>query len=401
MASDDRSKPALEGGAPVRVTPLPFHRVSIKDRDIAAVTETLSSGWLTVGPKTEALEKRLADYLGVSNVIAVSSCSEAMLIGLKSLGVGPGDEVITSPLTFASTIHAVIHAGATPVLADVESETWGIDPEAVRAKAGPKTRAVLPVHFGGQACRIEEICEFARGRGIAVMEDAAHSFGARVSGARIGSFGDATAFSFYATKNLTTGEGGALSTNDAELAERMRLLSYHGMSRDSWARYTDKGSWYYEVITAGHKSNMSDLSAALGLSQLDRADDMLSRRRDVAARFAGALSGDPHFQLPVERPGNLHTWHLYVVQLRLDALRIDRDRFIEALKAENIGSSVHFIPVHTHPFFAPYRDGETFPVCTDYFSRCISLPIFPDMSDSDVDDVITAVKKIAAYYSAV
>lgn len=391
--------PAIEGGAPVRSETLPFFRVSIDERDISAVTETLRSGWLTVGPRTEELEARLREYFGVSHALTVSSCSEAMLLSLKALDIGPGDEVITSALTFASTVHAIVHTGAHPVLADIETETFGPDPDSISSKVTSRTRAVMPVHFGGQACRIQEICESAKEQGHYVVEDAAHSFGAFAGGTPVGRFGDATTFSFYVTKNLTTGEGGAITTMDDDLATRLRLLSYHGMSRDSWKRYTDKGSWYYEVEVSGFKANMSDMQASLGLSQLDRLDEMLERRRAIAGRFRSKLDGSRYFELPRERTGNVHTWHLFVLRIVPAALRIGRDEFIRALTAENIGSSVHFIPIYRHPFFEKYgASPDEFPATEDYFSRCISLPVFPSMTDSDVDDVVEALSRIADYY---
>jgi len=392
--------PALEGGDPVRETPLPFFRADLDDRDVEAVAEALRSGWLTLGPRTDQLEKEIARFTNTDHAIAVSSCSEAMFLALKALGIGPGDEVITSALTFASTVQSITHTGARPVLADIEHETFGADPASISDKINSRTRAILPVHFGGQACRITEICEIARKNGAVVIEDAAHSFGAAVDGKAIGGFGDATAFSFYATKNMTTGEGGALTTGDGDLARRLRLLSYHGMSRDSWERYADRGSWYYEVETDGYKCNLNDILSSLGLSQLSRIDHLLGRRREVARRLTDRLQASPYFELPVERTGNLHTWHLYVIRLNLDRLNIDRDRFIRALTEEHIGSSVHFIPVYHHPFFAKHgEDPASFPECESYFSRCISLPIYPGMEDSDVDDTVAALEKIAAYYS--
>lgn len=401
MSISRSSLPAIAGGTPVRSKPLPFFRAAVDETDVAAVAETLRSGWLTSGPKAVELEKRLGAYLGTSNTIAVSSCSEAMFLCMKALGIGPGDEVVTSPITFASTVHAILHNGATPVLADIEPSTFGVDPEAVRRAMTPRTKAIMPVHFGGQACRIEEIVAMADKAGIPVVEDAAHSFGARVKGKQLGRFGRATTFSFYATKNLTSAEGGAITTEDDALAQRLRLLGYHGMSRDSWSRYSDKGSWYYEVQMPGYKCNLSDLHAALGLTQLAKIDALLERRRAVADGLTQALDGCAAVELPREHPGNWHTWHLYVIRLRLEALRIDRDEFIKALRAENIGTSVHFIPIYHHPFFQPYLEsGQTFPASDDYYARCISLPIFPDMTDGDVRDVAEAVTRIADHFRA-
>ncbi|HEX5132395.1 MAG TPA: DegT/DnrJ/EryC1/StrS family aminotransferase [Candidatus Krumholzibacteria bacterium] len=393
--------PAAAGGTPVRERPLPFYRAAVDERDIAAVGDALRSGWLTSGPKAVEFENRIREYTGARNAVTVSSCSEAMFLALKGLGIGPGDEVVTSPITFASTVNAILHTGATPVLADIERETIGVDPAAVRAALTPRTRALLPVHFGGQACRIEEIIALAAENSLDVVEDAAHSFGARVNGRQLGGFGRATAFSFYATKNLTSAEGGAITTDDDELAKRLRLLGYHGMSRDSWSRYSDRGSWYYEVELPGYKCNLSDLHAALGLTQLARIDELLDKRRAIAAALSAALAGCDAVEVPRERTGNWHTWHLYVIQLRLDALQIDRDAFIKALRAENIGSSVHFIPIYRHPFFQAHLPrGAEFPVSDDYFARCISLPIFPDMTPGDVRDVAEAVTRIARYYQA-
>ena len=395
-----RDIPAIAGGVPVRDRPLPFFRAAVDESDIEAVATAMRSGWLTSGPRAIELEQRLGEYLGSSHTIVVSSCSEAMLIILRALGIGPGDEVITSPITFASTVHAIIHNGATPVLADIESDTFGIDPDDVKRRITARTKAIMPVHFGGQACRIRDILPIAAEHGLDVVEDAAHSFGARVDGKLIGGFGRATAFSFYATKNLTSAEGGAITTEDEELARRMRLLGYHGMSRDSWSRYSDRGSWYYQVELPGFKCNLSDMHAALGLTQLAKIDRLLERRREVAAALTSALSGCDAVELPREYPGHWHTWHLYVIRLRLERLTIGRDEFIQALRAENIGTSVHFIPVHHHPFFQPYlHGGDAFPRADDYYARCISLPIFPDMSSDDVRDVAEAVTRLSAHFA--
>ncbi|MDH3214725.1 MAG: DegT/DnrJ/EryC1/StrS aminotransferase family protein [Candidatus Krumholzibacteria bacterium] len=392
--------PAIEGGKPVREDFLPFFRPSIDEADIRSVTDTLQSGWLTVGPKTQLFEERLKQYLGVRNVVAVSSCSAAMFLALKAMGIGPGDEVLTSALTFASTVHAIIHTGATPVLADIETETFGPSPQDLASRSSARTRACIPVHFGGQACRIDEIQDMAESRNLLLLEDAAHGFGAICNGRKIGTIGDATAFSFYATKNLTSAEGGCLATDSDDIARKLKILSYHGMSYGSWDRYSRRGSWYYDIESAGYKFNVSDVLSSLGLSQLQKIDHLLTRRREVAERFSQLLSSSPYFELPRVRSGNTHTWHLFVVLLKSESLAIDRDRFVEALAAENIGCSVHFIPVYKHTFFAPYRKADMqFPLCESYFSRCVSLPIFPGMSDEDVDDVVEAMNRIAVHYT--
>ena len=395
-----KNLPALEGGVPVRQEGLPFHRSPIDEEGIQAVSETLRSGWLTIGPKTEAFEAALADYIGAEHAIAISSCSEAMFLALKALGIGPGDEVITSALTFASTVHAIIHTGATPVLVDIESETYGLDPAVLEDRITSKTRAVLPVHFGGQACDIDTICDIAEKHGLHVVEDAAHSFGAAYRDRKIGTFGDLTAFSFYATKNLTTGEGGCLTLRDDRLDNELRRLSYHGMSRDTWERYTDKSSWYYEVEITGYKCNMNDILSSIGLSELKKVDQRRERRAEIAAEYIRAFEPLPAIQLPRVRSGNLHSWHLFVICLDPDRLSLDRDGISKALSAENISCSVHFIPVHKHPFFEPYlREKDQFPVCEEYFSRCLSLPIYPGMSSRDISDVVNALVKIVSHYS--
>ena len=392
--------PAIEGGTPVRANRLYFHRSPIDESGVQAVAETLRSGWLTIGPKTEAFEAALAGYIGARHAIAVSSCSEAMFLALKALGIGPGDEVITSALTFASTVHAIIHTGARPVLADIETETYGLDPADLEDRITSKTRAILPVHFGGQACRIDAILDLAGRHGLYVVEDAAHSFGAAYRDRKIGTFGHITTFSFYATKNLTTGEGGCLTFEDDRLEHVLRRLSYHGMSHDTWERYTDRGSWYYEVEIAGYKCNLNDILSSLGLSELPKVDERRDRRADIAARYIRALEPYPAVRLPRVRPGNLHTWHLFVICLDPNRLGLDRDGISKALAAENISCSVHFIPIYKHPFFSPYLGPkDRFPVCDEYFSGCLSLPIYPGMADEDVADVVTALGKIISHYS--
>ena len=384
----------------MRSQPLPFYSAPIDESDIQRVVEALRSGWLTMGPRTEEFEKAVASYVGADHGVAVSSCSEAMFLALKALGVGPGDEVVTSCNTFASTVHGIIHCGATPVLADIEHDTFGPDPASIESVMTERTRVIMPVHFGGQACRIAAITDLARKRGVQVVEDAAHSFGATANGVAVGSIGDATAFSFYATKNFTSAEGGAVTTNSAETAEAVRRLSYHGMSRDSWTRHSDKGSWYYEITTPGYKCNLNDVLASLGLSQLSRIDTLLEDRREVSAALSAALSGLPAVTMPVEAEGNRHTWHLYVIRIDTNALTIDRDRFSRALAEEGIGNSVHFIPVYRHPFFAEYgADVSRFVECEAYFASCLSLPIFPGMSRADVADVATAIERIVRHYA--
>jgi dTDP-4-amino-4,6-dideoxygalactose transaminase len=308
--------------------------------------------------------------------------------------------VIVPTLTFCATANVVVHRGATPVLVDV-GEDFQIDPAAVDQAITPRTRAIIPVHYGGQACDLRAILEIARNRGLVVVEDAAHAIGAQYEGRRIGVHGLMTAFSFYATKNMTTGEGGMLTTNDTALADRLRMLSLHGMSRDAWARYTEVGSWYYEVCEPGYKSNMTDLQAALGIHQLNRLDAFIARRRDIAAQYSAAFADLDGLLLPVELPGRFHVYHLYPVRVQESETGLNRNSFIQSLKEARVGTSVHFIPLHRHPF---YRDRwtyepDSFPVADKIYSQIVSLPLYPKMSNEDVLDVIQAVRAVASTYT--
>ncbi len=369
------------------------------EEEIAEVAETLRSGWITTGPRVARFEREFAELVGAEAALGVSSGTDAMQVALATLGVGPGDEVITTPMTFCSTVHVIEHVGATPVLVDVEPETLCIDPVAVAAAVGPKTRAILPVHLYGHPCDMGALLDIAGEHGLQIIEDAAHSLPASWQGKAVGSIGDLTAFSFYATKNLTTAEGGML-TGSRELVDRARPWALHGMSRDAHDRYQSGGSWYYEVVLPGYKCNMTDLQAALGLRQLEKLEGFQRRRREIVARYTAAFADAPAIEPPVERPGVSSAWHLYVIRLRLERLSIDRNRFIEELTARNIGTSVHFIPVHLHPY---YRDRygfspEDFPMAHAAYHRIISLPLHPRLSDEDVNDVIEAVIEVADLY---
>jgi dTDP-4-amino-4,6-dideoxygalactose transaminase len=378
---------------------LGFSPPSVGEEEIAEVAETLRSGWITTGPRVARFEREFAELVGAESALGVSSGTDAMQVALATLGVGPGDEVITTPMTFCSTVHVIEHVGATPVLVDVEPETLCIDPVAVAAAVGPKTRAILPVHLYGHPCDMGALLNIAGEHGLQIVEDAAHSLPASWQKKTVGSIGDLTAFSFYATKNLTTAEGGML-TGPRELVDRARPWALHGMSRDAHDRYQSGGSWYYEVVLPGFKCNMTDLQAALGLRQLEKLEGFQRRRREIVARYTKAFADAPAIEPPVERPGVSSAWHLYVIRLRLERLSIDRNRFIEELTARNIGTSVHFIPVHLHPY---YRDRygfspEDFPMAHAAYHRIISLPLHPRLSDEDVNDVIEAVIEVADLY---
>jgi dTDP-4-amino-4,6-dideoxygalactose transaminase len=381
--------------APSRTEFLPFHRPLIDENDIRAVGDALRSGWLTHGPLCRRFEEEFAAAVGVKHAVAVSSCTAAMQLSLQALGIGQGDEVITTPFTFCATAHVIDQAGATPVFVDVEPEGLQIDPAGVRGAVTARTRAILPVHFGGHPYDIE--ATKASLDGMPIIEDAAHAFGATLGGVPIGGFGTVTCFSFYATKAITTGEGGMATTNDDALAERLETLRLHGISRDAWNRYGRGGSWAYDVSEAGLKANMTDFQAALGLSQLAKEPWMRERRTRIAERYHEAFSElDEFVEIPHVAAGVRPAWHLYPLQLRLEALSVDRDRFIEELERRNIGVSVHFIPLHllTH-FQRRFGLGPgDFPVAESAFSRVMSLPLYPAMSDGDVGDVISAVRRI-------
>jgi len=384
----------------VRDTFLPMAMPWIGEREKQLVMETLDTGWITTGPRSIELGRRVAALAGARHGLAVNSATGALHMALAALKVGPGAEVITPAYTFAACVNVIEHVGATPVLVDVEPDTLCLDPRAVERALTPRTAALLPVDYAGHPCDLEALLALARGRRLPVVEDAAHALGATWQGKPIGSFATVTAFSFYATKNLTTGEGGAAVTDDDAMAERLGLLSLHGMNRDAWKRYGDTGSWYYEVTAPGFKYNMSDVLASIGLGQLERFESFQARRAAIAARYRAALGGVPELRLPTVRPGAGHAWHLYAIGLELERLTCDRARFIHELRAENIGTSVHFIPIHFHPHFRdtlPYRAGA-FPVTEDAYHRAVTLPMFPRMTDRDVDDVCAAVTKVIAHF---
>jgi dTDP-4-amino-4,6-dideoxygalactose transaminase len=378
-----------------RSTFLPFSPPDITEQEIEAVVEMLRSDWITTGPKTRAFEQALAGFLGAESTLALNSCTAALHLALVTLGVGPGDEVITTPMTFCASVNVIEHVGATPVLADVDPETLNIDPARVVEAVSPRTRAIMPVHYAGHPAEMAALMEIAHQHGLHVIEDAAHALPAQYAGRPIGTIGDFTAFSFYATKNLTTAEGGMLTGSPASI-ERARVLSLHGMSRDAWKRYNAEGTWYYEVIAPGFKYNMTDIQAALGLVQLGRLADMQARRMEVARQYNAAFGPLEAVQTPVVRSNVTPAWHLYVLRLNLDRLKIDRAQFIEELRARNIGSSVHFIPIHLHPY---YRDKygwqpQDFPAAYREYRRVISLPMNSRLTDQDVADVIDAVVDI-------
>lgn len=369
-------------------------------REIAEVTDTIRSGWLTTGPKVRAFEERVRRLVGAGHAVALSSCTAALHLALAASGVGRGDEVVTSPYTFAATGEAILYLGARPVFADIVPDTLNIDPAAISRAVSRRTRAIVPVHIAGLPCEMEPILALARRRRLAVIDDAAHALGAGLNGVPVGAMGDMTCFSFYATKNLTTGEGGMVTTSDGDAAGRIRRLSLHGLSRDAWKRYERSGSWRYDIVEMGYKYNMTDVAAALGLAQLAKFGTMQRQRRRLALRYTRLLRPLDAFDLPAEREGSVHAWHLYLLRLRRGVLRIGRDQAIELLRRRGIGTSVHFIPLHLHSLYRRtlgLRAGG-FPLAERESARVISLPLYPGLTRRDHDRVIESLADLATRF---
>ena len=377
--------------------PVRFALPDIGEQEISAVVEVLRSGWITTGPKTREFEQAFARAVGASQAVIVSSCTAALHLALEALGVGAGDEVIVPTLTFASSAAVVVHLGATPVLVDVRASDHTIDPSAIEAALTPRTRVVIPVHFGGLPCDMDEILSIARARDVKVVDDAAHCFPARYRGRSVGTLADISCFSFYAIKTITTGEGGAAVTENEEWAARMRMMSLHGLSGAAWKRYLDGGKWYYEIEEPGYKYNMTDMQSAIGLVQLQRAHELLDRRRRIADAYDAAFGDYDAFEIPARLSDRDHAHHLYVLKLRPGALRIGRDEFIAELGRAGVGASLHFIPLHLHPYYRRrfgYAPGD-FPTALQLYERSISLPIYSRMTDDDVARVIDVVTSLA------
>ena len=395
----------------MRDTFLPFSPPFIGEEEINEVVDTLRFGWITTGPKVKRFEEEFAAFIGSPGALALNSGTAALHVALATLGIGPGDAVITTPMTFCSTVHVIEQVGAQPILVDIEPNTLNIDPNRIEEVIKLETRnsklkikALLPVHLYGHPCEMDAILGIAPKHGLAVIEDAAHALPAKYKGCMIGGSPNPQSaignrhlvcFSFYATKNLTTAEGGML-TGEQELVEEARIWSLHGMSRDAWNRYGDEGSWYYEVVCPGFKYNMTDIAAAIGIQQLRKLPTFQIRRQEIVHRYNKAFSQFEELQIPGEKPYVEHSWHLYVLRLNLQRLKISRNQFIEELKSRNIGTSVHFIPIHLHPY---YRDKygykpDDFPIAHREYQRIISLPLYPKMRDQDVEDVIEAVTDV-------
>ena len=395
-------KPAIAGGKPVRnkTHELPYFLPSIGTQEVAEVVDTLRSNWITTGPKTQKFTERVRKYIGAKHAVAVNSCTAGLHIALVASDVGPGDEVITTPFTFVATANVIVHVGATPVFCDIQKDTYNIDPAKIEGAITKRTKAIIPVHYAGHPCDMDAIMHIAKKHKLIVIEDAAHAIGAAWRGKKIGTIGDFTSFSFYATKNMTTAEGGMVTTASKTMAEKMEALALHGLSKHAWKRYFAEADWRYDALFAGYKYNMTDIQASLGIHQLKKLEGFLKQRENIARAYTRAFKNVPGIIVPTEQKHIRHPWHLYPIVIDEEKLSIARDTFLDALRAEHIGRSVHFLPLHLFSYYKKrlgYARGD-FPRAEYVGDRILSLPLYPGMTRKDVHDVILAVTKIALYY---
>lgn len=391
---------AIDGGIPVRKTLLPYGRQSIGEDDIQSVVDVLRSDWLTTGPKVEEFEVAFADRVGAKHAISFSSGTAALHGAAFAAGLKPGGEAITTPMTFAATANCVLYQGATPIFADVSKDTLNLDPQEVASRITPRTRAILPVDYAGHPADMDAILELAARHDLIVIEDASHALGAEYKHRRCGSIAHMTVFSFHPVKHLATGEGGMVTTNRPDFAEALRRFRNHGISSDARRRQAE-GQWHYEMILLGFNYRLTDIACALGLSQIKKLDANLARRREIAAHYAAAFSDMAEITLPAIRSDVNPAWHLYPIRLNLEKLNADRSQIFRALRAENIGVNVHYIPVHRHPYYRDcfnYRAGD-FPIAENAYERLISLPMFQGMSGGDVNDVVRALRKVIGHFA--
>ena len=392
--------PAIAGGSPVRTQYLVFGSPSIGEEEIAEVCQSMRSGWVGTGPKVKKFEEMFKKFKDCRYAIAVSSCTAALHLSLLVLEIKPCHEVITSPLTFASTANSIVHAGARPVFADVTLETMNIDPVDVERRINKKTKAIIPVHLSGRPCEMDALMELASRFHLCVVEDAAHAIESSYKGKPIGTMGDLGCFSFYVTKNITTVEGGMVVTDQDEFANRIKSLALHGLTEDAWQRFSDEGFKHYQVVCAGFKYNMTDIQASIGIHQLEKIETKAQRRKEIWEIYNQSFRELPlilPFPMP---PDQRHAYHLYTPLLDLERVRCTRDEFLQALHKEKIGAGIHYISLHLHPFYQEtygYRRGE-FPNAEFISDRTFSLPFSANLTDQDVEDVIKAVKKILEYY---
>lgn len=393
-----KSKIALEGGKPVRTKDmfLVYGKPRIEQEEIDEVVQCMRSGWIGTGPKVRQFEVDFAAYKNIKHSIALNSCTAALHLSMFAAGIGPGDEVITTPMTFCSTVNSIIHCGATPILADCQKDTMNIDPNEIEKKITPRTKAILPVHFAGRCCDMDAIMQLAQKYDLLVIEDCAHAIETEYNGQSAGTFGDIGCFSFYVTKNIVTGEGGMVITKDDRYAGRIKILGLHGMSKDAWMRFSDQGYKHYQVVHAGYKYNMMDIQAAMGIHQLKRIDSYWKSRQQIWSRYNQAFADLPCYT-PVEAQDKTkHAYHLYTVLIDIDKTNVTRDWVLKALTAENIGVGVHYLPVHYHPYYYKrfgWKKGD-FPNAEWIGDRTISLPLSAALDETDIEDVIAAFRKV-------
>ena len=370
-----------------------FHKPFISEDEVEEIVDTVRSGWLSMGPKTIRFENKFSEYIEVKKSVAVSSWTAAGHLTLEAFGIKAGDEVIVPTMTFPATAEIVCYFGAKPVIVDVDEATLNMSPEIIEKAITPKTKAIIPVHYAGQPCDLDEIHDIAKKHNLKVLEDAAHALPATYKGKKIGALSDVTCFSFYATKTLSTGEGGMICTNDEEIAERCTIMRLHGINRDAWKRYTESGSWYYEVVAPGYKYNFTDLQASLGLPQLKKVDIMWKSRQNIAAKYTKALKDLDTIELHTIKSDRESSWHLFPIRLHLDRLTRNRAQIINELRQKNIGVGVHFMPVHQHLYYNETFNlsDKDYPVASSVFPRLLSLPIYPGMTDENVDKVIDII----------
>jgi len=399
--ASEETKLAIKGGKPVREILLPYGHQSIDEEDIEAVVEVLRSDWITTGPKVGEFEESIANYVGSRFAVSFSSGTAALHAAAYASGLGPGDEAITSPMTFCATANCILYQGAKPVFADVSGDTLNIDTNEIARKITRKTKAIIPVDYAGHPADLDEIFELAEMNHLLVIEDACHALGAKYKGQRVGSISDMTVFSFHPVKHITTGEGGMVTTNDLRIAERIRQFRNHGIKGDARQRQSI-GQWYYEMNDLGYNYRLTDIGCALGLSQLKKLGANLLRRQEIAAKYKAAFEGLPAIIRPVECSHVTSAWHLYPIRFNPGLVNGDRSEIFAALRAENIGVNVHYIPVHLHPYYRErfgYENGD-YPVAEAAYETLISLPMFHGMRDQDIQDTIDAVIKVFGNYSA-